>query len=281
MPNPLEGDHPPEQRAGAVVGRGRTAEVVDRGDGTVVKWFDAARPRRYIDDEAARSAAAFAAVGDLVGVPRVHGVVERASGTDRSAGIVFDRADGREMMVVLGSRPWRVAVEAKRLASLQAAILTRRSDALPELHDALRERIERAELPDAQRGRLLARLDALPRSTNVCHGDLHPGNVLLGPAGATVIDWANATRGDPAADLAQTWMLLSSAEVPGDTKARALIDGARRLYATLWWRRVLRVAPLAAAQTERWKEVVVAARLGDCPPGEIPTLRRLLAELGG
>lgn len=264
-----------------MVGRGRTAEVVDRGDGTVVKWFSDTRPRRHVDDEAARSAAAFEAVGDLVAVPRVHGVLEGTGDPTRRAGIVFDRADGREMLAVLGAQPWRVATEAKRLATIQAAILTRRTEALPDLHEALRERIERADLPDARRRRVLAQLDALPRSMHVCHGDLHPGNVLLGPAGATVIDWANATRGDPAADLAQTRMLLSSAEIPEGTRARALMEGARRLYASLWWQRVRRAAPLAAAQAGRWQAVVVAARLGDGLPGEAPALRRMLEDLDG
>ncbi len=34
------------------------------------------------------------------------------------------------------------------------------------------------------------------------HGDLHPANILVSPAGISVIDWANATWDDPFVDLA-------------------------------------------------------------------------------
>ncbi|MGB0113183.1 MAG: phosphotransferase [Ilumatobacteraceae bacterium] len=43
----------------------------------------------------------------------------------------------------------------------------------------------------------------------ICHGDLHPFNVLTGPAGATVIDWTTARRADPTFDLAFTNLLLT------------------------------------------------------------------------
>ena len=40
------------------------------------------------------------------------------------------------------------------------------------------------------------------------HGDLHPGNLLLTPAGglAAVIDFGDVTSGDPATDLATAWL---------------------------------------------------------------------------
>ncbi|MCP3987565.1 MAG: phosphotransferase [Actinomycetia bacterium] len=43
----------------------------------------------------------------------------------------------------------------------------------------------------------------------VCHGDLHPFNILTGPSGDTVLDWSSARVTDPAYDLAYTTILLS------------------------------------------------------------------------
>ena len=57
------------------------------------------------------------------------------------------------------------------------------------------------------------RLHRLPprpgASQGVVHLDLHPDNVLLGPAGPVVIDWRNAVDGPPELDLAVTALVIA------------------------------------------------------------------------
>ena len=43
----------------------------------------------------------------------------------------------------------------------------------------------------------------------VCHGDFHPLNVIVGTAGATVVDWTAARLGPAAFDVAFTALLLA------------------------------------------------------------------------
>lgn len=44
------------------------------------------------------------------------------------------------------------------------------------------------------------------------HGDLHPGNVLIGAGQiAALLDWGDLCAGDPATDLAAWWMLVADA----------------------------------------------------------------------
>src|SRR5262249_20684815 len=43
----------------------------------------------------------------------------------------------------------------------------------------------------------------------ICHGDFHPLNVIVGDAGATVVDWTAARLGPPAFDVAFTALLLA------------------------------------------------------------------------
>jgi hypothetical protein len=65
----------------------------------------------------------------------------------------------------------------------------------------------------------------------VVHFDLHPLNVLVGPDGPVVIDWANARRGPPGADIATTWLLVGAAELPGrPSPARWAAGVARRAF---------------------------------------------------
>jgi aminoglycoside phosphotransferase (APT) family kinase protein len=63
----------------------------------------------------------------------------------------------------------------------------------------------------------------------VVHLDLHPLNVMITPDGPRVIDWANARRGDPATDVANTWALLACGEVPGSRLDKALAAVGRVL----------------------------------------------------
>ena len=80
--------------------------------------------------------------------------------------LVLERIEGPTMQAELEGRPWRLAGHMRTLA---------------ELHHRLHE----IEHPDG--GTLL-------------HLDLHPLNVIYGPAGPVVIDWTNAAGGNAALD---------------------------------------------------------------------------------
>src|SRR4051812_24674198 len=60
---------------------------------------------------------------------------------------------------------------------------------------------------------LHGKLHAVPPRPNASHGvvhlDLHPDNVLLGPAGPVVIDWRNSGDGPPELDLAMTALIMA------------------------------------------------------------------------
>ena len=45
--------------------------------------------------------------------------------------------------------------------------------------------------------------------TVLCHGDLHPSNVILTVDGPMVVDWFDTGRGDPIADIARSTLLIS------------------------------------------------------------------------
>src|SRR5688572_18651854 len=83
---------------------------------------------------------------------------------------------------------------------------------LAERDDMVRARLTGGRVPDGER--LLAVWDrGLAASTWSgpklwLHGDLHPANLLLTPAGslAAVVDFGDVTAGDPATDLATAWL---------------------------------------------------------------------------
>jgi ligand-binding SRPBCC domain-containing protein/tRNA A-37 threonylcarbamoyl transferase component Bud32 len=154
--------------------------------------------------------------------------------------MVLEHVDGPTMAEDLQLRPWRLASHARMLA---------------DLHTRLHE----IEHPDG--GTLV-------------HRDLHPANVLLSPRGPVVIDWTNASSGDPAMDDALTWVILmTSAGAMGRAFARLFsrrLDVRTGLEAAVAYRLADpnvtdaergRVQALLPAVLER--EQVVAAPLED------------------
>ena len=96
---------------------------------------------------------------------------------------------------------------------------------------------------------LMQRLHSLPplRAGRVVHLDLHPENVMLTGRGPVVIDWCNATDGDPDLDLALSALILAQVAIdpshPSSVPAgefldaflsRAPGDPLRRLDEAVW-----------------------------------------------
>ena len=93
----------------------------------------------------------------------------------RDDALVLERVDGPTMLAQLRRRPWQLAGHARTLA---------------ELH---------------------RRLHAIPfEDERLLHLDFHPDNVLLSGRGPVVIDWANARAGEPALDVAMTWVICAT-----------------------------------------------------------------------
>jgi aminoglycoside phosphotransferase (APT) family kinase protein len=63
----------------------------------------------------------------------------------------------------------------------------------------------------------------------VVHRDLHPMNVMMTAAGPVVIDWANASAGDPAFDVADTWVLFACGMPPLGGIDRFIVPIGRRI----------------------------------------------------
>jgi hypothetical protein len=101
---------------------------------------------------------------------------------------------------------------------------------LPDLSEGLGARMRVAALPQHLLGFVSGVLDGLPDGDRLCHGDYHPGNVLVAAGRAAVIDRSAAT-------------------------GRALLTAAYgRAYAH-------GIAPLR--QTKAWPVVHAAARLSE------------------
>lgn len=103
------------------------------------------------------------------------------------------------------------------------------------------------------------------------HLDLHPDNVILAAAGPCLIDWQGAAQGPAEADLALTWVLVATGQVPGPPAQRAVGRAGQALFARSYRAAAGAVSPawLASAARHRLEDPSVHA-------AEAVRIRRLL-----
>lgn len=257
---------------GPILATGRTAEVHAWADGQVLKLIRPEFGAAQADEEAL---AARIAADSGIGAPAFGGVVRIGERT----GLIYERIDGEPMVDALAARPWTVLRLAARLARLHAAMHAAQAPGLPDTHAVLREAIGSAGVEGGIREAALRRLDALPPGSALLHGDLHPANVIISGSGPRVIDWIQATRGAPAADVARTLFLLRDSGLQPSLPVRqwALITVIRRTFASAYLRAYRRARPIDGAEVRAWRLPVLVARRAEGIAHERARLDRLIA----
>jgi Ser/Thr protein kinase RdoA (MazF antagonist) len=256
-------------RVGERLGAGREAEVHAAGGDAVVKLYRPGFLGHRTEATVLRTLDGYAVAPKLLASTEVAG----------RTGLVLERVDGPDMLSLLQRRPWRLPALARTLAVVHLDVhrIPAPTD-LPELRGVLALRIDDAVMPSRLRDHAMRTLDGLPDGDRLCHGDYHPGNVLLAADRVAVIDWPNATRGAPEADHARTTLLLRWGDpLPGTRRAvRALIAAARRAFANRYAHAYRAGSPRRVRRLDAWLTVHAAARLAEGIEVEQATLLGLL-----
>ena len=262
---------------GRRIATGRTAEVFDGGADRVVKVFRAGWSDAEGDHEARAAAVAHAAG---VGAPAVLGTGH----VDGRYAIAYERRSGTPMVEHLVVRPWDGVRLAGTFAERHVAMHEADGSALPDLRAALFDAVERAgeQATDRVTAAARRRIEGLGGGTAICHGDYHPGNVVLTADGPAVIDWVTATAGQPEADVARTLFLLRDAaldaNLPWTDQARLTL--LRHAFAVAYGRHYRSLRPIDARRVRAWRLPILVARLAEGIAAERePILRAVDREL--
>lgn len=187
---------------GPKLAEGRDSEIFEHGPGTVLRIV---RDGRSLVTEA-----------EVMRYVRSHGYPCPDVHDAGDGYLVMDRLAGPTMMDVVGKPPFP---------------LRRSGHLLADLHDRLHT------IP-APPGIQVAPVPG----DRLVHRDLHPMNVMMTPDGPMVIDWANASAGDPAFDVADTWVLFACAVPPMTGVDRFIVPIGRRILLRSFLSRVDTVA---------------------------------------
>lgn len=239
------------------IGRGRQCEVLVWDEQRVVKLFFPSTTAEFVRKEYQNTKLA-KALG--LPVPGAYQIVQ----LDGRLGIVYDHISGVTMEEGMGKTPYKVLSFAAELAKLHAQIHRHQvSSKLTPLKERLLNRLQSATfLSSAQQDRLFTLLSVLPEGTAVCHGDFHPGNVILMDKGQTVIDWADATVGCASGDVARTILLLNGA-VWGNYSRSPWERRIIRLFSLSYRIAYQRITKMGTPKISKWLPVLAAARLSE------------------
>lgn len=259
---------------GPLIAVGRTSDVYAYRDDSVVKVLRADVSAEWADMEA-RYTAAVRQLG--APAPDVRDLVE----VDGRPAIVFERIDGESLWERMLANPDDTPALARELATIQRHIMSVGLPAgIPAKSDRMAGKIGGAEqLAIADRNEAQQLVHSLPSGAALLHGDLHPGNVLLGPHEPVVIDWFDAAIGHPVTDVVRTSLLIrprpDRVELPHLPRGSPeVLDRVHRSY-------VAAMADVLAVGHEllRQSEAVLAAsRLAERAEADESSLLQLWAE---
>jgi len=242
------------ETVGPLLAVGNVAEIFEWGS-RIVKLYKstAAKPAAFRE-------AAIHAAAEAMGLPvsRVWTVQEVGG----RWGLVFDRVKQVSFAEQMLNNPDDVPRYLECMVRLHMRIHAQRAVQFAGLNVRLVANIAATKLLDKRRKRdLLGRIADMPDGDRLCHGDFHPMNILGDVSQPVVIDWPDARRGDPAADVCRSYLLmkLHAAEI-----------------ATTYLDAYCRTTGMARQVVLSWLPYVAAAKLAEEVPSELDGLLKIV-----
>jgi Phosphotransferase enzyme family len=244
---------------GEQLARGSRSTVFAWGRDAVAKVPFASTPEAWIRFEALYTTAVRSSGAPA---PRFLGIET----IDGRAASIYERVHGRSMWEHMRERPDQVPAHTRALAELQAHLFSLVPPvSLPALRDRLTCKIRRASALVDPALVVVLQLVRSQAPSRLCHGDLHPGNVIMSRDGPMLIDWFDVARGDQLADIARTSLLMSARghgrsgpkHLPGWDPA--LLDRAHDSYLDA----ITQMVAPDPVDLSRWEAVVAVARVAE------------------
>ncbi len=218
----------------------RTDKTVFRDGQKVIKVFDSDYSKSRILSEALNQS-----LVEEAGV-KVPSVLEVAK-LDGKWAIISEYIKGKTLQELMMTNPEKKDEYLTLFVDIQHSMHQNIVPNLVKLRDKMSEKIGKSDFDATIRYELFTRLEALPKSKNLYHGDFFPNNIIISDSGeAYILDWPRAAQGDGVADAARTYLLFW---LEGD------ISGAEK-YVDLYCKK----AGITQQLVQKWLPIVAAAQ---------------------
>lgn len=169
--------------------------------------------------------------------------------------IVSEHVYGKTLAQLMSEAPEKADEYLELFVKIQIEVQNNYVPLLNKLKDKMNRKISETDLDATTRYDLHTRLESMSKGVKLCHGDFNPTNIIIDEAGDYhVIDWSHATQGNPAADVARTYLLFCLNEAKDE--AEKYLD----LYC--------KATDTAKQQIQSWLPIVAASQSVKGNPAE-------------
>lgn len=239
---------------GEIIGVGNTAIVYEWDEGKVLKLFY----QDYLKEAVEREFHNAKAIKNMdFSKSKAYEIVF----SEERMGIIYDRVEGESLLDWV-IKTGNVQGCAVYMAKLHKSILKNKISNVANYKEFLKCNIVNAPSANSKkREELLRMIDKLPDGNTLCHGDFHPGNILISDGQTVVIDFMNVCHGDFLYDVARTVFLVEYTPVPVEVDNREMLLEFKKTLADLY----LVEMDVTREMIQDYLSVIIAARAGECP----------------
>lgn len=241
-------------RYGKLIGVGNTASVYEWGKDKVLKLFYSDYPKEAIEKEFHN---AITIRNMDFAKPKAYEII---SYEDR-IGIIYDMVKGESLLDWV-MKTGDVHECSVYMAKLHKAIIHNEVSNVLNYKEFLKSNIPNTlSVNLKKREEILQMIDRLQEGNTLCHGDFHPGNILISDGHTIVIDFMNVCHGYFLYDVARTVFLVEYTPVPMEAGDRELLLRLKKTLADLY----LMQMNVTREMIQDYLSVIIAVRAGECP----------------
>lgn len=238
--------------------QGRTADIYRIGEEYILKLFHTGWAKEAIQQE-------FKIIHLLkennLQVPMAYEIVDFKGRT----GIVYEKITGPTILQIMEKQPLSYLKQARLLAAIHLDIHNNFNSKLPSQFQMLTKRINaNAAISESQKIALLGDLGNLEGGDTICHGDFNPDNVILSPNGPVIIDWIDASYGNPVADVTAISLMTEIVEIAESAASmtKLLFRLLRKHFIRTYKRRYFKNSRYKIKEMQSWIPIIAASYYG-------------------
>lgn len=238
---------------GKIIGIGNTATVYEWEEDKALKLFYEGYPKGAVEREFYNAKA----INNMdFAKPKAYEIISY----ENRIGIIYDRIKGESLLDWV-IKTGDVKQCALYMAKLHKTILGKSISNVPNYKEFLKYHIEHGSISSEKKEEALQILDKLQDGNILCHGDFHPGNIILYDEQTMIIDFMNVCCGTFLYDVARTVFLMQYTPVPKEAENRELILKFKKTLTDLY----LTEMNVNREMIQDYLSVIKAARVGECP----------------
>ncbi len=236
-----------------LIGAGNTASVYEWEEGKVLKLFNKDYPGKSIENEFNNAMA----IREMnFKKPKAYEII---SYKERK-GIIYDRIEGESLLEWV-MKTGDLQECARCMAKLHKAIIQNKISNVANYKDFLKYHITKTQLTLEKQDEFLQMIDKLPGGNVLCHGDFHPGNILISKGHGYVIDFMNVCYGNSLYDIARTVFLIEYTPIPPEANNHDMLLYFKKTLSDLY----LIQMNVTREMIQDYLSVIIAVRKGECP----------------